>query len=250
MRKLDRTGESKLNNFGSKMTIIKYRTNNDITVEFDNGYRTVNSYWNFIKGSIVSPYERRNCSIGYLGEGIYANIINNIKTQEYCLWSNMLKRCYHYNIGKRDYVYEGCSVCDDWHNFQNFAKWHEENFYGIENERMELDKDILVKGNKIYSPETCVFVPRIINTLFTKSNRTRGSYPIGVSFNGNKYISNCNIPRQSQKYLGRFITMEEAFQAYKECKENTIKEVAEEYKEKIPEKLYQALLNYEVEMGD
>ena len=63
-----------------------------------------------------------------------------------------------------------CSVYEGWHNFQNFAKWYEDNYYEIEEEQMHLDKDILVKGNKVYSPDTCVFVPETINGLFVKSN--------------------------------------------------------------------------------
>jgi len=251
MRKiLNRVGEISYNNFGSKMTIIEYKTNNNLLVKFENGYVVKNNYWNFTKGNIVSPYEKRNCGVGYLSEGIHENIINNIKTQEYSLWANMLKRCYHYNVGKRNYVYKDCSVCEEWYNFQNFAEWYKKNFYQIENEKMELDKDILVKGNKIYSPVTCIFVPRIINTLFTKSNKTRGKYPIGVSSVGNKYVSNCNIPRQPQKYLGKFSSIEEAFQAYKQFKEVVIKEIAEKYRNQIPEKLYNALLEYQVEIKD
>ena len=120
---------------------------------------------------------------------------------------------------------------------------------------MALDKDILVKGNKIYSPETCVFVPQNINTLFTKRNKVRGEYPIGVSFykNTNKYLAQCNIlinGKSQYKKLGYYNNIEDAFNAYKESKEANIKQVADYYKDNIPNKLYEAMYNYEVEITD
>ena len=115
----------------------------------------------------------------------------------------MLGRCYNeYNLKRRP-TYKGCEVCDEWLNFQNFAEWFDNNYYTIDNEAVCLDKDILIKGNKTYSPEACVFVPITINSLFTKINKLENSY---------------------------------------------IKEVTEKYKDVIPNKLYEAMMNYEVEI--
>ena len=170
----------------------------------------------------------------------------------------MIKRCYDEKTIKKHLTYKDCSVCDEWHNFQNFAKWCEENYYEskFKNEPMQLDKDILQKGNKIYSPETCIFVPRRINSLFIKSDKARGDCPIGVTFrkDNGKYRSYCNVqykeePRK-QIQLGQFNTPEEAFYAYKQFKENYIKEVADLYRPYIPEKLYNAMYRYEVEIDD
>ena len=120
---------------------------------------------------------------------------------------------------------------------------------------MCLDKDILVKGNKIYSPGTCVFVPENINLLFIKSNATRGKYPIGVSYDKskNKFVSHCNNGKGKQIKLGIFNNSIDAFNAYKEFKENIIKQVADEYKNKypqFPQKLYNAMHKYKVEITD
>ena len=115
---------------------------------------------------------------------------------------------------------------------------------------MELDKDILNKGNKVYSPDTCVYVPQSINSLFTKSDKVRGEYPIGVYKQKDKYVAQLNKGNGKQIYLGSYSTPEEAFQAYKQAKEEYIKEVANEYKDKIPYRLYEALMNYEVEIDD
>ena len=112
-----------------------------------------------------------------------------------------------------------------------------------------LDKDILLKGNKIYSPETCCFVPQEINNLFIKRLRGRGKYPIGVSLNKGKYFSeiSCGNTRIS---LGYFDTPQEAFQAYKTAKEAYIKEVADKWRGQITEQVYEAMYNYKVEIDD
>ena len=164
----------------------------------------------------------------------------------------MLRRCYSDEFQKKQPAYIGCSVCEEWHNYQNFAKWYEENYYEVDGERMELDKDILVKGNKIYSPTTCVFVSQRINKLILKRENARGETPMGV-FKGEgsvSFESYCKTGGKVKVRLGSFNTSEEAFQAYKEFKEQYIKQVAEEYKDKIPTKLYNALRNWKVEITD
>ena len=142
-------------------------------------------------------------------------------------------------------VANDCTVDERWHNFQNFAEWYYDNYI----EGYHLDKDILFKGNKIYSPETCCFVPQEINKLFTKRQSKRGDYPIGVISNKKRFIS---IFTKEKKifYLGSFATPEEAFIAYKTEKENRIKEIANKWKGLISDKVYQALINYQVEITD
>lgn len=149
-------------------------------------------------------------------------------------------------------AYVNCSVCDEWLCYLNYKIWFDENYYTVGDITMNLDKDILIKGNKIYSPNTCVFVPQNINKLFTKSNRTRGELPIGVyKVNGydDKYSSHFNSCSKLVN-LGTFNTIEEAFGTYKIAKENEIKRIADEYKGKIPQKLYDAMYNYQVEITD
>ena len=120
---------------------------------------------------------------------------------------------------------------------------------------MELDKDILCKHNKIYSPNTCIYVPHAINTLFTKSDKARGKSVIGTSLFKGKYQVQCwlinpKTGKSKREYLGRYETQEKAFEVYKYYKEKNIKMVADYYKGKIPDELYQALYNYEVEITD
>ena len=98
-------------------------------------------------------YIRKNktWNVGIIGEGIYVSRINSIRTKEYVAWDAMLQRCYDDKLHKRHPSYKDCTVCEEWLNFQNFAKWFNDNNI----DGCQLDKDLLIKGNKIYSPETC-----------------------------------------------------------------------------------------------
>jgi len=242
-----RIGEIARNKNNSLMKIIKYNNALDIDIEFENGFTTNTTYYYFKKGSVFNPLDKVNYNIGYFGIGKY-----NTNHESYHKWIDMLKRCYDQKYLSKFETYKDCTVCDEWHNFQVFAKWYDENYYKIENERMELDKDILVKGNKIYSPDTCVFVPQEINYLFIKVNKSRGKYPIGVYLHSDKdkYVAQCNNINKKAKYLGRHNTVIEAFNTYKNYKESVIKQVADKYKDKIPQKLYDAMYVYKVEITD
>ena len=166
-------------------------------------------------------------------------------TKAHRAWQSMLSRCYSKSYRSKFTSYIGCKVCDEWLTFSNFKKWFEEHYV----EGWEIDKDILVKGNKVYSPETCCFVPLEINRLLTKAKKRRGKYPIGVSKHYNSFVAYCQQGQRRER-LGKFNTPEEAFFAYKKAKENTIQTVAEKYKDKIEEKVYNALVNYKVEITD
>lgn len=251
---MNRTGETLRNNFGSEMIITTYNGSLNIDVYFPEYNWTAEhrAYVEFKKGALRCPYEPRVYGVGYVGEGEYNATENGRSTRVYDTWHDMLRRCYDPKSLKKYRTYTGCEVCEEWHNFQNFASWYDENYYEICGERMVLDKDILTKGNKVYSPETCCFVSNSINLLFTKRNTSRGELPIGVCFDKrrNKYKSQCNIGTGKTKFLGNYNTKEEAFNAYKQFKEALIKKVANNYLELIPFNLYQAMIDYEVDIDD
>lgn len=113
----------------------------------------------------------------------------------------------------------------------------------------ELDKDILIKGNKIYSAQNCELVPKKINLLFVKSNSSRGILPIGVKKSGKKFRAKV-MKNSVEEDLGTFDTPEEAFEAYKIAKQVHIKDMANKYKKEITNRCYQALINYKVEITD
>ena len=256
--KNERLGEENYNNFGTLMKIIEYEDSRHIIVEFQDEYKVkkLAEYKSFKKGNIKNPYDKSVYGVGYLGEGKYKSKVNGKHTEAYKKWLKMLQRCYDPYFLNKEPTYIDCYVCDEWLNFQNFCKWFYKHYYEILNETMSLDKDILIKGNKIYSPENCIFVNNRINVLFTKRNKLRGKYPIGVSWDKkrNKFVAQCQIldkeNNKKQIWLGYYDSIEEAFLVYKNFKENYIKEIADEYKELIPQKLYDALYKYEVEIND
>jgi len=252
-KQINRIKKEKLNNDGCLMRIIEYNKSNNIIIEFQDEHKTQISttYQCFKNGTIRNPYFKSIYGKGYLGQNEYKTKIKHKKTIQYSLWTSMLSRCYNKNFHKKCITYIECNVCEEWLNFQNFAKWFDENYYEITGEEIHLDKDILFKGNKIYSPETCVFVPKKINILFNKRQNKRGNYPIGVAFRKDIHIYMSYIKINNKtKNLGYYNTPEEAFQAYKTAKENHIKQVADEYKDKIPQRLYDAMYRYKVEITD
>ena len=254
---IDRIGEEKVNKFGSKMIIKEYRKYNDIDVYFPEYDWTFKhrKYNHFKDGTIKCPYEPRICGTGYLGEGKYKARENGKLTDEYKIYYSMLTRCYDPKYQEKEPTYKGCVVENYLLNFQNMGEWLENNYYEVPGERMCLDKDILCKGNKMYSRETCIFVPNRINLLFTKRDNDRGKSPIGVYLNSSgTYQASCSNGYGKPIYLGVYTTKEEAFRIYKEYKEKVIKEVIDSYEGKIPEPFYsrlkEAMYNYKVEIDD
>ena len=206
-------------------------------------------------GKIKCPYERRYYGKGYLGEGKYKVSKNGKDTDEFKIYHHMLMRCYSPKYQEEKSTYKGCEVEEYLLNFQHMGEWIEKNYYEVPGEIMCLDKDILYKGNKVYSRNTCIFVPERINLLFTKSNKVRGDCPIGVRLtkSGN-YQARCNNGYGKSIHLGTYSTKEKAFKAYKEYKEKVIKEVIDSYEGRIPEPFYSklkvAMYNYKVEIDD
>ena len=251
----EKLGEVRVMNCGEVAIIVNYANYNDITVQFKTtGELIKTTYSNFKKGGVKSHFTPSVYGVGIIGNEKTTNENGN-KIKSYIQWTNMLMRCYSDECQKAHPTYKDCYVCEEWLNYSDFKKWFDENYYEIDGERMDLDKDILMKGNKTYSPNTCVFVSQNINKLFIKSNKARGKYPIGVYFNkdANKFMAYCRIfynGKSQQKNLGLYDNIEEAFNAYKQFKEANIKQMADYYKDKIPQTLYEAMYNYKVEITD
>lgn len=174
---------------------------------------------------------------GLKGNGIAG--VNGKPTKPYSTWTAMLQRCYCPKYLSTRPTYVGCSVCSAWLFFPTFNAWFDSHYV----EGWALDKDLLVSENKIYSPETCSFVPQSINSLFNDHGRARGEYPIGVYLfkPTGKFKAQLNISGKV-KHLGYFNTADEAHQAYLIAKRENVIRVANEWKDKIPTKLYDALL--------
>ncbi len=247
------------NKKGCKYKIINYIDANNVDVFFFNTGKIVKRQLRkSLNGNIKDPYEPCVEGMGWIGEGKHRVKINGILNKRYEAWRGILKRC-NPKFWSKLPTYIGCQICEEWKCFQTFADWYDLNYYQIDNDIMEIDKDILYKSKtKKYSPNNCIFVNHKINCLFTKRENDRGEFPIGVykliKDNNIVYASCCSyVDKQNSvkhKNLGYFNTPEEAFYAYKKFKENYIKQVADEYKDKIPQKLYDAMYRYEVEITD
>lgn len=240
----DRIGEKHITKEGYETVIVEYYNVDNCTILLNDKIIIKNrQYWEIVRGGIKNPLHKSVYGVGYVGIGKYKTEINK---KEYITWSSVMCRCYSSKYHEKRPTYKNITVCEEWYNFQNFAKWFEENY----KEGFVLDKDILVKGNNTYSSETCCFIPSEINSVFTKSNKARGEYPIGVHKKGNKFIAQISKTKKVRQRLGSYDTPEQAFQAYKTAKEAYIKEIADKWKRFIDPRVYQAMYNYRVEITD
>jgi len=172
------------------------------------------------------------------------------KIREYKLWQSMLQRCFDEKYKQNYPTYEGVTCSKDWLSMTKFIEdVSQMKGYGFDG--WALDKDIIQKGNKLYSKDTCCFVPHEVNMLLVKSDNSRGEFPVGVCFHkaSGKFRAKLTI-NGKQKSLGYFTTPEEAFQVYKLAKEAYIKVVAQKWQHLLDERVYLALLTYEVSSDD
>jgi hypothetical protein len=196
---------------------------------------------------------KKSENVGF-NEGKYPTQVGKKRTREYNLWQCMLSRCMPYNW-VRNPSYVGTTCSENFKSFTFFYEWcHTQIGFNSKDEKgrsWQIDKDLLIKGNKIYSEDTCCFVPKNINTLLTKSNSSRGKQPIGVFWNESRgsFRAICS-ENNKLKHLGCFKTKDSTFSAYKLFKERLIKAVAEVYKGQIDERVYTALMNYQVSDND
>ncbi|NRU52652.1 AP2 domain-containing protein [Clostridium beijerinckii] len=249
-------GEQNVNKNGTTMTIIEFKNTEHIKIQFEDEHKYTKdtTYSNFNRGVIKNPYDKTICGVACTGDGRWKISENNKLFKEYKTWHNMIGRCYTPKWNARQNSYKGCTVCEEWHNYQTFRDWWEDNYYDIGTERMDLDKDILHKGNKEYSPSNCIFVPHRINLLLINRKLNRGDFPLGVHENkkgSNTYTVSTNNKNGKPVKLGKvFYDENEAFEVYKTYREKVIKEVADDYKDRIPIELYNALYTYEIDIND
>lgn len=183
--------------------------------------------------------------IGYNSRGKYKTNDNGKKSLVYRTWHNMIQRCYSPKLHSRSPTYIGCTVTDEWLDFQVFAAWFDANEYsGI---GYQLDKDILNPNNKVYSPDRCCFIPRQLNSLLLDCGASRGEYPQGVNFQKHigMYKSELSINGRL-KNLGCFDCPNEAHQAYKAAKEAHVRAKALEWKDRISEDVFDALMGWKL----
>ena len=188
--------------------------------------------------------------VGYMGNNPeLKSTYNGKRCSIYDRWLSMLERCYSKKVHERFPTYVGCYTSDEFKDYSKWRVWYDS--YPYKYDGWQLDKDLLAKGNKIYSSETCVFLPHIINSTLKKSNKTRGNYLIGTYFDkhSNKFKA-CMTKYGKNTTLGYFENEMDAHLAYKQAKDEYLKELAEEYKDRIDPRAYNALQNYVVDIDD
>jgi len=253
-KKLKRVGMTGTTNEGYKMKIIEYNSSKDVLIRLENGYEIRTEYKCFKNKGIRNPMHPSKYGVGFIGIGEYSSLGNTKKEKhcaEYIVWSDIIRRCYDPYYINKHLVYKDCVVCNEWKNFQNFAKWYKENYYEVEGQRSEIDKDILSGAEKEYSPKNCCIVPKIVNTTIIDAKSFRGKFPVGVDFNkaSGKFRARISCIKKS-KSLGYFSNPIDAFYAYKKAKEKQIKNIARKYYGIIPYKAYCALMSWEIKITD
>lgn len=239
----------KTNNSGI-VTVLEYRAADDVLVQFEDG-STKSTYAASLKrGQVQNNNLPSVYGVGFMSDDCHSHDSNRKIIPTYNLWFGMMTRAYNPKYHEEKPTYKDVEVCEEWLHYKNFKFWCE-NQIGFGVKGFNLDKDILVKGNKIYSPDVCVFVPSEINSQLTKANSKRGAHPIGVSWHAEheKFMA-CLRAEGKTKHLGYYLTPEDAFEAYKVAKEAYLKKIADKYKEVVDPRVVKALYSYEVEITD
>lgn len=257
----NRVGMEVISSENDIMKVIKYNNSSDVEIEFQDKwkYKKKTTWQKVINGNIKNPYHpNKYGGIAGTCKELGLNQCNITSLKEYNHWFNILIRCCNTKFISQHHTYKECVICEEWKYFWNFYKWviKQENYVNWKKcDKGAIDKDILIKGNKIYSPETCLLVPKNINNILLKGEKGRGKYPIGVTKRKDEisYEAQCsNQIINKQVTIGEYNTIAQAFNAYKIYKENIISIVAEkEYESKnISKECYEALLRYIVEITD
>lgn len=178
---------------------------------------------------------------------------NGVVDKDYIIWNDLIRRCYSVKFKEKYPTYVNCTLDSDWLVFSKF-KEDISGMIGYGFDDWQLDKDILFKGNKHYGVNTCCFVPRCLNTIVLTATTKRGGCPVGVTMKskvGAKKPYSAQIKvKGTQKHLGSFATPEEAFSCYKKHKEGLIKTVAESYRDKLDNRVFDSLMSWEISIDD
>ena len=231
--------------------ILKYNDAYNVDVQFlKTGFETRAQLGNIRNGEVKDLYSSSVHGVGILGTR-HPSTINGRNTKEYEIWYSMLSRCYNDAYKKHRPTYEGCEVSENFKSYEYFYGWCQ-NQVGFGNQGWHLDKDLLVKGNKVYSEDSCVFIPQEVNSLLIKHEASRGEHLIGVCWckRDKAFVAQINKNKGKHERLGYFKTEIEAFNAYKIAKEAFVKEQANKWKDKIDGRAYEALMKYTVEITD
>ena len=230
--------------------VVEYINSANVVVKFiDTGYETITRHSQVLSGQVKDRSLPSVYGVGVIGDSYICWDGSKIR-KEYDLWSSMLARCYSPKSHKARETYIGCTVSENFKSYTHFYEWCNRQV-GFSENNFELDKDLLSGVSKYYSEDTCVFIPQEINTAIIKQNKKRGDFPVGVTYHKNtgNFVAQLSTSA-GRKRFGAFNNVIDAFAAYKKAKEAYLVELAEKWKDKIDDRAYEALMNYEVDIDD
>lgn len=244
-------GDIIVNREGTDCEILSIENNIVTLKDVKSGGVFTCAYTNLKNGCFSNPFYPSVAGVGYFGVGKFCakGQGEDRHTVEYEDWNSMMKRCYVRNNGNVSYADK--TVEESWHNFQVFAEWatNQPNFG---RKGWQLDKDLLVKGSTLYSENTCVYLPSEINSFIKR--RRFNDLPLGVDiayeYNGTAYFRVQAREDGKNIVLGKSYDVVEAFNMYKVHKEGLAKDLANKWKNDLPENAIEALMNYTVDIND
>ncbi len=236
-----KAGDIYKTNGGCKIKVIENNGWDKVLIEFQDKHkhRIITSRSHVQNGGIRNPYEPVVQGLGYIGVGKYSGSLTGGYRQVYKCWVHMIERCYNQKRLSLFPTYKGCTVHPDWLNFQNFAAWYvSQEYQGV---GYHIDKDILVIGNKTYSPETCCLVPMHINSMFSSRGKNIGGEIAGVTNINGRFRARLNI-NGKLKHLGYFDTESEAHEVFLKERVKHVRKTAIEYEDRIDKVVFDAII--------
>lgn len=247
MKYLELIGKEFNTTHSGKCVIINVVNKKKIIVEFEDGYQTVCSLANLKAGVAYNPFHPKLYGKGFMGVGEYRAKIGKSIHPYYDAWRGALRRCYDPKWHEKWPRYTNCTVEKQWNNYQVFCEWSEKQVFEV---GYKLDKDLLVAGNKVYGPDTCVYLPNELNCIIADQWKMDRGLPKGVSISAHprarnkKFVASLQRKNTKNFNLGYFETPEEASEVYKREKEKYVKERAEFWKDRISKRAYEGLINW------
>jgi NTP pyrophosphatase (non-canonical NTP hydrolase) len=194
----DSVGELFESNFSGTFRLDAYHDSQRVDITFlATGTKLTVKADKVKSGSIKDRNLPNIHGVGYVGYGIHKTREKGKNSRSYNAWLHMLERCYSTEYHETKPTYSDCSVCPSWHNFQNFSEW----YVTYEIKDFHLDKDIKVKGNRVYSPETCLFVSSTANTQAAHQKVYKFVSPEGIITEITNLASFCREKGLSDKNM-------------------------------------------------
>lgn len=228
-------------------TVIEYVSYVEVYVKFEDG--------NIVKTRVQSlgkGHCRNLNSKLVLGVGIN-DMLGAEKTKEFIkqrqMWFGVLQRCFSIKLLERRPTYKNCKVYESWLWLSNFIKDIKsiENYEKSLNEGWQLDKDLLSNEGKLYSKDTCCFIPRSLNLVISSYPKKLNGLPKGVKLSkGGRYFAILQ-KEGNQIFLGSYDSVEEASRVYNIAKKEHLLNIADSIKDIVPENVYKALVNFNLE---